>query len=57
MDLKQKRKKYNTDLCENDMSFQDCEMAILRNAINESEATADKTIPNGEEVARMITIC
>ena len=52
-----KRKKYNSEFCENDMTFQDCEMAILRHAIDESEATMDKTIANGEEVARMITIC
>ena len=51
------RKKYNSEFCENDMTFQECEMAILRHAIDESEANADKTIPNGKEVARMITIC
>jgi hypothetical protein len=54
---KMKNKKYNNTLCENDMTFQDCELAILRNAIDESENRISKKISNGEEIARMITIC
>lgn len=54
---KTQKRKYKSEFCENDMSFQDCEMAILRHAIDENDATMDKTISNGEEVARMITIC
>ena len=51
-----KYKKYNNNICENEMSFQDCELAILRHAVDESESTRDKTIANGEEVVRMISI-
>ena len=28
--------KYNTSLCNDEMSFQECELAILRNAIDEN---------------------
>ena len=51
-----KGRKYNSELCDNNMSFQDCELAILRNAVDESEETLGKKIANGEEVARMISI-
>jgi len=48
--------KYHNDICEDEMSFQDCELAILRHAIDESEEISNKKIANGEEVARMISI-
>jgi len=51
-----KYKKYNNNICENEMSFQDCELAILRHAVDESEEILGKKIVNGEEVARMISI-
>ena len=51
-----KKGKYNNDICEDEMSFQDCELAILRHAIDESSANLTKPIANGEEVARMISI-
>ena len=50
-----KRHKYNTSLCDDDMSFQDCEMAILRNAVEESE-DAFKKIENGKEIRNMVEI-
>ena len=31
-------KKFNTDLCDNKMTFQECEVAILRHAIDISDA-------------------
>ena len=53
---KVKGRKYNSELCENNMTFQDCELAILRNAVDESEEILGKKIANGAEVARMISI-
>ena len=29
--------KFNTELCNNDMTFNDCELAILRQAVDEAE--------------------
>jgi hypothetical protein len=38
------------------MTFQDCELAILRHAVDESEHLVKKTVANSEEVERMIAI-
>jgi hypothetical protein len=38
------------------MSFQECELAILRHAVDESEHLVKKTVANSEEVERMIVI-
>jgi len=38
------------------MTFQECELAILRHAVDESEHLVKKTVANSEEVERMIAI-
>ena len=48
--------KYKTELCDDDMTFEDCELAILRHTVDESEALLGKKIANGEEVNKMISI-
>ena len=48
--------KYNTPLCNNKMSFDECELAILRQAVDESEMTkAKKTVMN-DDVKKIIGI-
>jgi hypothetical protein len=48
--------KYNTLICNNKMSFDECELAILRQAVDESELTkAKKTVMN-EDVKKIISI-
>lgn len=48
--------KYNTPLCNNKMSFDECELAILRQAVDESELTrAKKTVMN-DDVKKIIGI-
>jgi ribosomal protein S18 len=32
-----KNNKFRNELCSNNMTFQDCELAILRNAVDETE--------------------
>jgi len=49
-------KKYKTELCDDDMTFQDCELAILRHAVDESETIQGQTIANSEEVKKIISI-
>ena len=49
-------RKYKTELCDDDMTFEDCELAILRHTVDESEALLGKKIANGEEVNKMIMI-
>jgi Poly(A) polymerase catalytic subunit len=51
-----KTTKYNTELCDNKMTFQDCELAILRHAVDESEKIQSQKIANSEEVRNIISI-
>ena len=48
--------KYKTALCDNKMTFQECELAILRNAVDETEKIHSGKIANSTEVKQMITI-
>ena len=48
--------KYNTPLCNNKMDFEECELAILRQAVDESELiSAKKTVMN-DDVQKIIKI-
>jgi hypothetical protein len=48
--------KYNNPLCNNKMSFEECELAILRQAVDESESIrAKKTVMN-DDVQKIIKI-
>ena len=53
--LKQ-RNKFNTALCDDKMTFQDCEMTILRQAIKENEKTRGKKIVSNEDVQKIIKV-
>jgi hypothetical protein len=48
--------KYDTDLCKDDMSFEDCELAILRHAVDETDILQKQKIANSDDVKRMIQI-
>lgn len=48
--------KYNTELCDNTMSFEDCELAILRHAVDETDELQKQKIANSDDVKRMIQI-
>jgi hypothetical protein len=48
--------KYNTKLCNDNISFQDCELAILRHAVDLSEKESKKQIVNGPEISKIIGI-
>ena len=48
--------KYNNPLCNNKMSFEDCELAILRNAVDESETIRAKQTMMNEDVHKIIGI-
>ena len=48
--------KYKTELCDNDMTFADCELAILRHAVDESDTNRSKRLANAKEVTDMIKI-
>ena len=51
-----KTRKFQSELCDDGMSFQECEMAILRHSVDESEKQLGKRIANSPEVMKMIHI-
>ena len=48
--------RFNAGPCDDSMSFQDCELAILRQAVDENEDKKKQSIANSEEVKQMIEI-
>ena len=59
MEKQQTRKKYNKynhPLCDNKMTFEDCELAILRQAVDENEETIGKKIVNTPEIKNILKI-
>ncbi len=50
------KNKFNTELCSNNMTFQDCELAILRQAVDESEKQNASKIAQDENIVKMINI-
>ncbi len=48
--------KYNTEYCENGMTFEECELAILRHAIDETDELQKQKIANSDDIKKMIQI-
>ena len=48
--------KYKTKVCDNNMTFQDCELAILRHAVDESEEQARAVGVRNAEIDRIIDV-
>jgi hypothetical protein len=48
--------KYKNKICDNKMSFDECELAILRHAVDETDELQKQKIANSEDVKRMIEI-
>ena len=48
--------KYNTELCNDKMTFQECEMAILRHAVDESENMKGKNVVDNEDIKQILKI-
>jgi hypothetical protein len=53
---KKKYNKYNNPACDNKMTFEDCELAILRQAVDENEETKGKKIVNTSEIKSILKI-
>jgi len=52
----QKKRKYKNKLCENKMTFEECELAILRHAVDESENLQGQQKVNNKEIQKMLQI-
>jgi hypothetical protein len=45
---------YKDKQCNDTMTFQECELAILRNAVDENEKITGEKMANSEDVKKMI---
>ena len=53
---KKKYNKYNQSVCDNKMTFEECELAILRQAVDDNEETKGKKIVNTAEIKNILKI-
>jgi len=51
-----KKRKYNPSVCNDAMTFQECELAVLRQAVDESEAKQGAKIATSPDVQKIIQI-
>jgi hypothetical protein len=51
-----KRKNYDTKICNENMTFQECELEILRNAVDETEEIKNQKIINNEDIKKMLSL-
>ena len=51
-----KKNRFNNAECDNSMTFQDCELAILRHAVDENEEAVGEKIANSDDIKAIIKI-
>jgi hypothetical protein len=52
----QKKRKYRNKLCEDAMTFEECELAIVRNAVDETENLQGQLKVNNKDIQKMLSI-
>tara|TARA_B100001287_G_C22682180_1_gene531146 strand:- start:622 stop:2031 length:1410 start_codon:yes stop_codon:yes gene_type:complete len=50
------KKKYESDLCNSKMTYRECELAILRNAVDESDAIKKDKLVRSDDIDKIIKI-
>ena len=56
MNASRRKNRYKTELCNNRMTFAECEMAILRHSVDEREAVRGEKVANSPEIVEIIRI-
>ena len=51
-----KTKKFKSEICDNKMTFQECELAILRQAVDETEKIQGEKIAKNAEIKKILSI-
>jgi hypothetical protein len=51
-----KENKFHSELCTNEMTFEDCEIAILRHAVDESDDIKKKDLVKNSDIMKIIEI-
>jgi len=54
--MRKTKNKYNNKECDDSMTFQDCELAILRQAVDENESAIGQKIANSDDIKAIISI-
>ena len=54
--LSLEKSKFDVELCNDNMTFSDCELSILRNAVEESERVIGEQLINNDETRKIIDI-
>jgi len=50
------KKRYQSEQCNNDMTFEECELAILRHAVDTNEKAKGEKIATGDDIKKMVKI-
>lgn len=53
---KTRKNKFQTEHCDNGMTFQECELAILRHAVDEAEQVQGQKMANAEDIKKILKI-
>ena len=48
--------KFESNICNSNMTFQECELAILRDAVDKSDKLKGKAVANSDEIKKIISI-
>lgn len=51
-----RNKKFNTEFCDDKMTFEECELAILRHAVDESEKLKGQKVVKSDEIINILKI-
>ena len=51
-----RKNKFNNNVCTTEMNFQECELAILRHAVDESEKIKGEKLANSDEIRHIVGI-
>jgi hypothetical protein len=54
--MKKNKEDNKGEICDKSMTFQECELAILRNAVDEADAMREQKITNTEEIQKLLNI-
>ena len=55
-DLTKVQNKYNNEICDNDMTFEECELTLLRQAVDITEKVSKRNLANSEDINDIIKI-
>ena len=55
-DLTKVQNKYNNELCNNEITFEECELTILRQAVDITEKVSKRKLANNENISSILKV-